>query len=199
MLFHEINLPQFIEVFAIGYPQFNNACATTISGAEIRQASRQSAKQHYIIKNCRLSLAQFEQFNSFFRARQGQLFGFRLKDHGDWQARNQVIGQGDDATKEFPLIKLYQDPINPYRRRITKPVSDSVTVQVNGNEAIGAVIDYKQGLVNFEAPPAKGQIITASFAFDVPVRFACDSFEYFYSQIDGAIELANIELREVLL
>lgn len=199
MLFHEINLPEFIQVFAVGHPEFSNACATTISGAEIRQAQRYNARQKYWIKNCRLSFTQFEQFNSFFRARQGQLFGFRLKDHADWQVRNQAIGEGDNVTAEFPLVKLYQDPINPYRRRIIKPVEGSVVIYINGQETQLATVNYERGIINFDRPPANGENIAASFAFDVPVRFAQDSFEYFYNQIDGTIELANIELCEILL
>lgn len=196
MDFHNINLPKFIEVFAVGCPEFATSCASTISGREIRRADRDHAKQKYLLKNCRLSRPQFEQFNSFFLARKGQNFAFRFRDPADYQANRQLIATGDNVTKEFPLFKLYDDPVAPYCRRITKPAINSVAIYVD-NQAAEAEINYDYGVVIFQTPLRYGQTLTAEFTFDVPVRFGSDSFEYCYNHSDGAIELSVIELIEV--
>ncbi len=58
-------------------------------------------------------------------------------------------------------------------------------------------VDYNTGVVTLPKPLDKDQILTGNFIFDVAVRFASDSFEYFYSS-DGSIELSPIELLEVI-
>jgi uncharacterized protein (TIGR02217 family) len=41
-------------------------------------------------------------------------------------------------------------------------------------QTTGVSVDAATGLVTFSTPPAAGQVITASFQFDVPVRFDVD-------------------------
>ena len=58
-------------------------------------------------------------------------------------------------------------------RRITRPVAGSVSVAVGG-VATAAFAVEPGGLVVLDAAPAAGAVVTAGFAFDVPVRFAED-------------------------
>jgi uncharacterized protein (TIGR02217 family) len=58
-------------------------------------------------------------------------------------------------------------------RRITRPVSGSVRVAVDGL-ATAAFALGEGGMVTLDTPPAAGAVVTASFDFDVPVRFAED-------------------------
>ncbi|MDG7053279.1 MAG: DUF2460 domain-containing protein [Wolbachia endosymbiont of Alcedoecus sp.] len=59
-------------------------------------------------------------------------------------------------------------------------------------------VNYSTGEIMFTKPPAKGAIITASFEFDVPVRFDTD---YLNASIDnyGSSSGSNIPLVEVKL
>lgn len=66
-------------------------------------------------------------------------------------------------------MKRYGDA----ERRITRPVAGSVSVAVDGR-AVHAFAVGDAGVVTLDAAPAKGAVVTASFAFDVPVRFAED-------------------------
>ncbi|WP_367364045.1 TIGR02217 family protein [Candidatus Tisiphia endosymbiont of Nedyus quadrimaculatus] len=196
MNFHDIRMPKFIETFAVGRPEFATSCAMTLSGREVRNLDREYAKQKYLIKNCRLSSLEFEQFSSFFRARRGGNFAFRFRDNVDYQVSRQIIGKGDGELTQFQLVKLYEDPILPYARTISKPVFGSGEFYVNDiNTEIQ--VDYNTGVVTLPKPLDKDQILTGNFIFDVAVRFASDSFEYFYSS-DGSIELSPIELLEVI-
>ncbi|BFD46122.1 MAG: TIGR02217 family protein [Rickettsia endosymbiont of Sergentomyia squamirostris] len=196
MNFHDIRMPKFIETFAVGRPEFATSCAMTLSGREVRNLDREYAKQKYLIKNCRLSSLEFEQFSSFFRARRGGNFAFRFRDNVDYQVSRQIIGKGDGELTQFQLVKLYEDPILPYARTISKPVFGSGEFYVN-NINTEVQVDYNSGVVTLPKPLDKDQILTGNFIFDVAVRFASDSFEYFYSS-DGSIELSPIELLEVI-
>ncbi|WP_342272111.1 TIGR02217 family protein [Candidatus Tisiphia endosymbiont of Parasteatoda lunata] len=179
MNFHDIRMPKFIETFAVGRPEFATSCAMTLSGREVRNLDREYAKQKYLIKNCRLSSLEFEQFSSFFRARRGGNFAFRFRDNVDYQVSRQIIGKGDGELTQFQLVKLYEDPILPYARTISKLVFGSGEFYVN-NINTEVEVDYNTGLITLPRPLDKGQILIGNFTFDVAVRFASDSFEYFY-------------------
>jgi len=57
-------------------------------------------------------------------------------------------------------------------------------------------VNYSAGEIVFTRPPVKGVVITASFEFDVPVRFDTD---YLNASIDnyGSSSWNNIPLVEV--
>lgn len=197
MNFHDIRMPEFIESFGVGKPEFSTSYAITKSGREIRHLDYEHVCQKYIIKNAKLSTEEFEQFNSFFKARRGSNFAFRFRDHADYKVTNGFIAKGDGNVNKFQLKKIYDDPISPYMRIITKPVNNSVTVYVN-NVRVISIIDYNEGIVTLPNHLAEESILTADFIFDVAVRFSIDSFEYSYSN-NGCIELCDIELREVII
>lgn len=196
MNFHDIRMPEFIETFAVGKPEFATSCAMTLSGREVRNLDREYARQKYLIKNCRLSSLEFEQFSSFFRARRGGNFAFRFRDNVDYQVSEQFIAEGDGKLTQCQLVKLYEDPILPYARTINKPVAGSEEFYVNGVN-LEVQVDYNTGLLTLPRPLDKDQILIGNFIFDVAVRFTNDSFEYFRSA-DGSIELSQIELLEVI-
>lgn len=195
MSFHDLRMPSFIEVFAYGVPEFSTSCATSASGREIRSSDRNEVIHKYKIKEARLSLEQFEEFNSFFKARGGRRFSFRFKDRADCKAEKMLIGKGDGRSNEFQLYKIYQDGIHPFSRKITKPVKEKVAIYIDGSEAL-VCINYTNGIVTFSTPPAQGAIIIADFEFDVPVRFSSDNFGYHFKS-DGSTELSDLELIEV--
>jgi uncharacterized protein (TIGR02217 family) len=195
MSFHDIRLPSFIEVFALGEPEFSTSCATSASGREIRSSDRNEVIHKYKIKEARLSLEQFEAFNSFFKARGGRRFSFRFKDRADYAASKVIIGKGDGQSKDFQLYKIYQDSMRPFVRRITKPVNEKVNIYISSRRALVSV-NHTSGIVTFANPPEQGVDIIADFEFDVPVRFSLDNFGYQFKN-DGSIELSDFELIEV--
>lgn len=195
-MFHDVRLPKFIECFAIGRPEFKTFSMSTISGREVRISDKDIVLQRYTIKNCVLSYEQFQEFNNFFRARRGQKYGFKLYDNADNSVENQFIAKGDCDTKEFQLYKLYADNISPYIRKIIKPVKNTVKVYID-QEQVNADVNYNKGIIILQNPLNTNQILTATFKFEVPVRFAIDSFAYFYSE-NNAIEINEIDLIEVV-
>ncbi|HJD55786.1 MAG TPA: TIGR02217 family protein [Rickettsia endosymbiont of Pyrocoelia pectoralis] len=197
MNFHDIRMPEFIESFGIGKPEFYTSYVMTKSGREARHLDRKNVCQKYLIKNAKLSEDEFEQFNSFFKARCGSNFAFRFRDYADYKVTNGFIAKGDGNLNKFQLKKIYADPLSPYIRVITKPVNNSVTLYVSGVRTMG-IVDYNEGIITLPNPLASEAVLTADFIFDIAVRFGLDSFEYSYSN-DGSIALSEIELREVIV
>jgi uncharacterized protein (TIGR02217 family) len=97
------------------------------------------------------------------------------EDWTDFKATGQLLGAGDDATTEFQLVKRYPSGSAVEVRTIAKPVAGTVRIYFNGVEQLsGWSIDVTTGIVTFRAPPASDVEITATFEFDVPVRFDTD-------------------------
>ncbi|MFV9930387.1 MAG: TIGR02217 family protein [Rickettsia endosymbiont of Haemaphysalis japonica] len=159
----------------------------------------QLTSQKYLIKHARLSSTEFEQFNSFFKARRGSNVALRFRNYADDRGINEVIakGEGNGNLNKLQLRKIYSDPIAPYERVITKPVNNSVILYINNVRTMG-IVDYNDGIVTLPSPLGQDVILTANFTFDVAVRFSIDSFEYSYCN-DGSIALSNIELVEVII
>jgi uncharacterized protein (TIGR02217 family) len=197
MSFHHINLPHFIEIFAVGVSEFSTSCAVSRSGREVRSSDSITPRRKYILKGCKMSLAQFEIFNSFFIARAGKKFAFLLKDHFDFFVEKQVIAVGTGTGNKIQLIKNYPDAFAPHFRKITKPRPQSLKLWINQQPVSGQEIDKNTGLVTLSEPLAKDAELVASFEFDVAVRFASDSFQYSFNA-DGTTSLDNVEMIEVI-
>lgn len=77
-------------------------------------------------------------------------------------------------TRSFQLIKRYASGVAWVERPIEKPVEGTVVLAVDGAGATEFAVDVTTGLVTFDPAPADGAVLTAGFAFDVPVRFDAD-------------------------
>ena len=150
-------------------PTFSTAILTGAGGAEQRNAGWAEARTSYDVGPGVRSQADIATLLGFFRARMGPARGFRLRDPFDSVGVDEAIGVGDGAARRFALVRGYGDAT----RRITRPVAGSVSVKLAG-VATAAFGVEAGGWIAFDTPPAAGVAVTASFAFDVPVRFAED-------------------------
>lgn len=149
-------------------PEVSTAVVTSAGGREVRNAEWAEARTSYDVGPGVRSETDIAELLAFFRARMGPARAFRLRDPFDWQAADEAIGTGDGANAVFALVKHYGGNV----RRITRPVAGSVRVEVDG-----AAVDFVTGpggVVTLDEAPAPGTRVTASFVFDVPVRFAED-------------------------
>lgn len=190
MSFHNVRFPTAISRGATGGPERRTDVVILGSGHEERNSrwadSRRAYNAGYGVK----SLDELHAVIAFFEERRGRLYGFRWKDHADWRsgppsavptALDQPIGIGDGTTAAFQLVKQYGSLFAPWQRAVTKPVSGSVLVAIDGTAVADTafVVDDLTGLVTFQTGhiPATGAVVTAGFAFDVPVRFDTDKLE----------------------
>ena len=131
----------------------------------------------------------------FYESRNGPLHGFRFRDPLDNEAESK-LGRGTGGIRNFDLIKSYGAAPYSYVRRITKPVEGSVRAFIDDVET-SVSVDYQRGIIQFETPPYLGAVITASFDFDVPVRFASESLDIVLDDF-GAAQIQDIPLIEIL-
>ncbi len=209
--FHDVRFPLDVARGARGGPERQTQIVTLASGREVRNSRWAHSRRRY---DAGLGVRSFDalaQVVSFFEERRGRLFGFRWRDQLDWKscapsrapaATDQVIGIGDGLTAAFQLRKSYGTGASAYSRTIAKPQAGSVLVAVDGvaqmpEEAFSC--DTATGLVTFAAghiPPANA-VVTAGFAFDIPVRFDADAIEVDLSAFEAG-EIPRIPVVEIL-
>jgi uncharacterized protein (TIGR02217 family) len=175
MAFIETRFPTDIAFGATGGPEYSTDIVITHSGYEQRNANWSQARARYNVAHGVKTQTQLDTLIAFFRARKGRADGFRFKDWTDYQVASQAIGNGDGTTTVFQLVKTYADGGITETRTISKPVSGSVNIYVNGTlQSSGISINTTNGQVTFTSAPAASAAITATFQFDVPVRFDTD-------------------------
>ncbi len=207
--FHEVRFPLRLALGTSGGPVRRTDIVSLSNGRENRNRRWRDARRHYDAGSGIKSVDDLYAVLSFFEARAGQLYGFRFRDPIDWKscapqasvsANDQVIGTGDGATADFPLIKTYADTGGATMRPIEKPVAGSVVVSVGGVAALPAdfTVNAETGMVTFVPGkiPAVGAAITAGYEFDVPVRFDTDRIDIDLAQFKAG-RIPSIPLVEI--
>jgi uncharacterized protein (TIGR02217 family) len=173
--FHEVQFPTNISYGSTGGPEFSTEVIQLASGHEQRNIRWTYPLERWQVAYGIKNQGDLDVLRTFFYARRGRAYGFRFKNHDDYQATNQEIGEGDGSETAFQLVKTYTSEGETLTRKITKPVVDTVVIYVDDVEqGSGVDVDYTTGIVTFESPPGDGEIITADFEFDIPVRFDTD-------------------------
>jgi uncharacterized protein (TIGR02217 family) len=120
--------------------------------------------------------ADLQTLIDFFMVHKGRAVGFCFKNHDDYTETAGPCGIGDGAETEFQMTKQYAYGGETYDRKIVKPVSGTVAVYIDSPpaEVSGFSIDYTTGIITFSSAPGSGEVITADFEFNIPVRFDTD-------------------------
>ena len=136
----------------------------------------------------------------FLAEARGTANGFRLRDWSDYVAPGEIIGTGDGNVYWFRLVRAY----GGYSRRILKPVVGTVQVRLDGvvQSPTLYAVDPVNGLIIFKFAPGSGVVISASFEFDVPVRFTEDTVRlimlFYKTGVSESIDFKEIRVREVI-
>jgi len=184
--FHEVSLPLALAIGAAGGPERVVDVVRLASGAESRNARWAGSRRRWEVGGLALGSDEAHALVTFFEARGGRMHGFRFRDPVDWKScapgaaisrMDQPLGAGDGETTVFQLVKRYASGGAFVDRPIRKPVAGSVVVAVDGVAVDACAVDVATGLVTFDEAPPEGVVLTAGFAFDVPVRFDTDRLE----------------------
>lgn len=203
--FHEVQLPLALAIGASGGPERITDVVRLASGAESRNARWARSRRRWEVGGATIQSDLAHELVAFFEARRGRLCGFRFRDPVDWKscppsqaisALDQAIGLGDGETRSFQLIKRYASGAALTERRIEKPVEGTVVMAVNGLETTEFEVDAMSGLATFDVAPADGAVLTAGFAFDVPVRFDADQINVALAGHD-AVRVLRVPLVEI--
>jgi uncharacterized protein (TIGR02217 family) len=175
MGFVEVQFPQDISYGSSGGPEYATDVVISQSGYEQRNVVWEQARARYNVAHGVKTKTQLDALIAFFRARKGRAHGFRFKDWTDYQATGESLGVGNGSTNQFQLVKRYVSGAASETRIIKKPVSGTVQIYVNAVlQTSGVSTDTATGLVTFTTAPALGSALSASYQFDVPVRFDTD-------------------------
>ncbi len=205
MSFHEVRLPARLAFGSTGGVERRTEIVTLASGFERRSTPWAEGRRRYLIGANLRSLADMATLTAFFEARRGRLYGFRFRDFVDFRscapgdtpsASDQPLGEGDGARTSFQLVKFYGDGEEGLKRRIVKPVAETVRVAVGGVETAAFSIDATSGMVTLETAPAAGVPVSAGFEFDVPVRFDADRIEATLESFEAG-RMAAVPLIEI--
>ncbi len=209
MSFHDVLFPLDIALDAEGGPERRTEIITLVSGHEERNSPWADARRRYNAGYGIKSLKDIDRLLAFFEARRGRLYSFRFRDPFDHkscavtkspEANNQIIGTGDGVQTDFQLVKSYGDSAGVTQRLITRPVSGTITIAVDGQPVSQPDIisvDFETGLIQFTAPPPPDVMISAGFVFDTPVRFDTDQLQISLAAFEAGT-IPNIPLIEVL-
>lgn len=210
MGFHEVRFPASLSFGALGGPERLTDIVTLANGYEERNTPWAQSRRRYDAGVALRGPDDIEVLIAFFEARRGQLFGFRWKDWTDFLSgraqggpdfRDQVIGEGDDATVAFQLIKTYRSGTQTHVRPIAKPVRGSVRVglsDVEQQDGVHYSVDETSGMVRFAEPPPRGVQVTAGYEFDVPVRFDTDRIQISMASFQAG-EVPSVPVVEIRL
>jgi uncharacterized protein (TIGR02217 family) len=170
--------PDNIGFSAIGGPGFSTNVVTLISGYESRNVNWASTRYSYDLAIPPRTQAEVDVINAFFRNAQGRANGFRFKDWSDYSAQAaSTVSLGLSPNTQFQLQKAYVSGSSTSLRKITKPVSGTVQVYVNGVlQTTGYTVNHATGVITFTAAPA--DVVTWTGQFDVPVRFDVDTLRW---------------------
>ena len=176
MAFIEVRFPTDIAYGSAGGPEYSTDIVITHGGYEQRNVNWSQARTRYNVAHGVKTQSQLDTLVAFFRARKGRADGFRFKDWTDYQVVGQVLGTGNGTNTVFQLSKSYVSGGSTEIRTITKPVSGTVKIYLNGVLQSGATyaLDTVLGKITFTVAPANTVVVSADFEFDVPVRFDTD-------------------------
>ena len=203
--FHDVQLPLALAIGASGGPERLTDIVRLASGAESRNARWVRSRRRWEVGGATIQSDLAHELVTFFEARRGRLYGFRFRDPVDWKscppsqaisALDQAIGLGDGETRSFQLVKRYASGAALTERRIEKPVEGTVVMAVNGLGTTEFEVDAMSGLLTFDVAPADGAVLTAGFAFDVPVRFDADQVNVALAGHD-AVRVLRVPLVEI--
>jgi uncharacterized protein (TIGR02217 family) len=168
------------------------------NGKEKRNIRWQEARAKYNISQAVKTQVQLDRLLAFFRICKGRALGFRFKDWSDYQATNQLVAPTGESN-QFQLLKHYQIEDITIARIINKPCPENFRLYVGGHLTPPEYynLNHTTGIVTI-AKESKDSRITASFTFDVPVRFDSD---YLPCSLDnyGSSSLNDMPLIEIKL
>lgn len=193
--FDDVQLPVNIEQGAIGGPNFFTTVVEFSSGQEQRNANWSRARGNWTIGYGMQYQADYEGVRDFFYARNGRFRGFRFKDWTDFQTTSEPVATATSGQTVFQLVRNYLSGGINFIRPITRPVSGTVVVYDNGVSVaftLGAL-----GIITLTTPATAGDLITADFQFDVPVRFDQDNLDLTVTYYTSG-EYPSIKIKELI-
>lgn len=158
-------MPDKVAAGFVGGPEFATDVVIVESGFEQRNQKWSQARRSWQADHRHKTQAETDALIDYFHAAAGRANTFRFKDHDDYQAASSAgrLGTGAVGTglATYQLYKRYSSGGQNHDRKITRPVSGTLTVYRNavavtvGAAAGNIAINHDTGLVTFVADTTK--------------------------------------------
>lgn len=208
--FDEALFPTAIALGATGGPERRTQIVSLASGHEERNQLWAHSRRRYDAGYGVRSLDDIHAVIAFFEERRGRLNAFRWRDPFDHRScapsaapsASDLVQLIPDSDSKFQLTRTYGAGASAYSRAITKPVSGTVQIAIEGvalQEGSDFSIDHTTGIVtNLSGNWPTLSPVTAGFMFDVPARFDTDRLDIDLSAF-AAGAIPSIPIVEVRL
>lgn len=184
-VFHDVRIPITIDYDSRVVQATMNDVVETLGGK--RKVNRLWANRRwtYDLSYTIQSQAQYDELRTFFLLRNGSEFSFRAKDWSDYSLISDDQGHAQDvvnASHQMQIYKHYSDSVTSYARKITKPITGTLSIVVGASPHTDWTCNYSTGMVTFTANYPTGiNHIYVTCEFDVHVTFGRDSLPASFS------------------
>lgn len=174
-----------------GGPSFNTRIVEMKNGRERRNADNAQARHSFQSPFNNISKEAYRQIKQMHLVCRGRLHCFKFRDELDFQAENEIFGQGDGTAVDFQLRKISTIDGISYIRNTYVITGGVAAVTVNGVPT-AVTVDEDRGIVTFAAPPANAAILRGTWEFDIWVRFDQDYLPFSIDNVNavnGSVDL----------
>lgn len=177
-MFHNTRLSKRVALGFQGGPSWFTTEVPNAGGLNAFYANWASPHYKFVADYSVLNPADRNEIQDCFMVMRGRRDSFRFKNHLDYVATNQALGTGDNTATPRQLKKYYSFGSSSVGVDIILPIADTLVVTANGTP-FAVTVDDETGLV---APAVgnwpNGQVLLASFEFDIRVRFGQDYYPF---------------------
>lgn len=214
-MFKDIQFPTAIAQGAEGGPTFNTVVDAASSGREQRAGLWLNARWEFDVTHALKRPSEMFAIKKLFLIVNGMQHSFRFKDWGDYTEKDTETGLSVGMLTPSPysgsgtlqMYKAYTLGGDTYMRKITKPVSGTITIKdgsgntlvIGGSGGNGVAIDYTSGVATLHTPGNyTGQAMVWFGQFDNHARLGTDKmrFKLNASTIHSWEDIPIIEIKE---
>lgn len=207
----EVRLPEDIERGASVGPMFQTSIVALSSGKE---DANQDWQEDLIVADIAWGMMPDEDMNNediengfkrifeFFVLRRGRHRGFLFRNPLDSVGDRELIRPNLAVPNTFQLTKTWEDEATSYTKRITRPVDASIVLFRNdvvipraGGNGLPAWQHVGKGVIQFADAVPSGTY-TASFTYDVPMRFETDNLRIVLENLKAG-EVPEITIQQI--
>lgn len=202
MAFYEHRLPIEMSKMISGGLGFRTLVNESDSGFEKRLRKFSRIRGRWDVRSRLMRIREdnpalrsdIETLQSLHAVQEGKAHGFRFRHEGDFKigdpdnptTTNQFLANGDDALTQIQIFKRYTYGAVNYDRLISKIVSGTYTVLIDGTpltEGGGAgqfQFNVNTAVITLGTALASGTVLQIATEYDVPVRFDVDLLDIDY-------------------
>lgn len=173
----ETRLSSKVEAGFSVVPARSTTLVSLRNGHEYRNARWSGSKRRYTAMYGAFTRAMRDELHAVWEAADGPVYAFLFKDWNDYNVTAQSLGNAPSGSTAVQLVKTYTFGSRTHTRTITRPVAGTLTVYQAGVAKAGTV-DATTGLFTPSTGWTEGEPLTATFEFDVTVRFESDEIEF---------------------